>query len=276
MDVQSARTTQVAHLRGVLTSSDIERLHETAASVRTPKAVEARAPLASSTPGAWTVLYMHTEGWLERLLPDLHAKLVAAAHEADKAHWQLFDGNGQVSVRCAEYHRMAKGGSLADPTHYDLGSLVTLDVMLTVPGKEFEGGTFCTREADGHDAQHPFGQGDAVAFVSHKPHHVTPVTRGVRQVLVLEFWRGPPRRCPHRCDVPADVECDWTLANAGDKEQEGFEDAIFGLLDMDVVTAAMEALAREDDDDQEGADGGPHHDVPRGAAVSESGEIAVT
>lgn len=246
MESAAARATRVASLAGVLTAADIEALHTTAAGVWNPKAVEQRAPAASATPGAWTVLYIHTDGWLERLLPELHAKLVAAARRADRENWGLFEGIDEVSVRCAEYHRMATGGSLADPTHYDLGSLVTLDVMLTRPGDDFEGGAFCTREADGSDSRHAFGQGDAVAFCSHKPHHVTPVTRGVRQVLVLEFWAGPPRRCPHRCDTPAARACEWTLANSYEKEEEGFGDAFFSLMDMDVVAAAMQALAAEE------------------------------
>jgi hypothetical protein len=49
-----------------------------------------------------------------------------------------------------------------------------------------------------HESEHKptAGVGDR----SHKYHCVTPVTRGVRQVMVTEYWRGPPRHCPHRCD----------------------------------------------------------------------------
>ena len=33
-------------------------------------------------------------------------------------------------MRVAEYHEMEMGGSLSDVYHYDIGSLVTVDIML--------------------------------------------------------------------------------------------------------------------------------------------------
>ena len=48
---------------------------------------------------------------------------------------------------------------------------------------------------------HLFTKGDALVFPSHKYHTIAPVTRGRRQVLVLEFWRGDARPCNHRCEV---------------------------------------------------------------------------
>ena len=41
---------------------------------------------------------------------------------------------------------MGEGGGLSDPRHYDLGSLLTLDVLLEPP---VAGGVFCTTEPDG-------------------------------------------------------------------------------------------------------------------------------
>jgi len=67
-------------------------------------------------------------------------------------------------------------------------------------GKDFEGGRFQTEESDGRMADHEFEQGDALAFCSHKAHCVGEVTKGTRNVLVVEFWKGPPRTCPHRCE----------------------------------------------------------------------------
>jgi hypothetical protein len=39
-------------------------------------------------------------------------------------------GDNDVHVRCMELHTVRPGGSLADPCHYDWGSLLTLDIML--------------------------------------------------------------------------------------------------------------------------------------------------
>jgi hypothetical protein len=64
----------------------------------------------------------------------------------------------------------------------------------------FEGGHLQTYEADGALKKHTFQQGDALIFVSHKYHCVSRVTSGCRNVMVLEFWYGPERHCPHRCE----------------------------------------------------------------------------
>ena len=150
-------------------------------------------------------------------------------------------------MRCAELHDVRAGGALRDPGHFDGGSVVTVDVMLS---DDFEGGEFLTREfievppsksppilspepqdddddddddSDDDDYSgevvagygsggvciggstrmeaHLFTKGDALVFPSHKYHTIAPVTRGRRQVLVLEFWRGDARPCNHRCEV---------------------------------------------------------------------------
>ena len=45
-----------------------------------------------------------------------------------------------------------------------------------------------------------FEQGDAIIFPSHKYHTVVPVLSGRRRTLILEFWCGEERLCPHRCE----------------------------------------------------------------------------
>ena len=104
-----------------------------------------------------------------------------------------------IAPRCVEYHTVTPGGSLPFPTHYDAGSLVTIDVLLTDPS-EFEGGQFSTLESDGTMQPHAFQKGDALAFVSHKFHCVSKVTAGQRNVLVMELWEGEERACAHRCE----------------------------------------------------------------------------
>ena len=75
-----------------------------------------------------------------------------------------------VRVRTAEVHQVAVGGTLPEPTHYDSGSLITIDVMLSAAGA-FDGGTFRTFECNETYLEYPdFNQGDAMVFVSHKYH----------------------------------------------------------------------------------------------------------
>ena len=54
--------------------------------------------------------------------------------------------------------------------HYDPGSLVTLDAMLSARGAfPFEGGTFTTPEADGSTTVHDFQRGDVICFAQVPP-----------------------------------------------------------------------------------------------------------
>jgi len=148
---------------------------------------------------AWHVAYLQANALLESRLPALAAKIRAAVHHADKEQgWGLLVD--PYHVRCAEYHRQrAPSTALPDTRHYDENSLVTVDILLN---SGFQGGEFCTLESDRRLASHDFQEaGDAVVFVSHKYHCVMPLTHGQRRVLVVEFWRGPARQCPHRCGI---------------------------------------------------------------------------
>ena len=150
-------------------------------------------------------------------------KLVDMMYEADRMEgWGLLHAE-KCSVRCIEFHeydasradpncsmrgRAGITTGAASPTHFDSGSLVTLDLMLS-PATAFDGGAFTTPEADGTTTVHDFQRGTAVVFVAHKYHHVLPMTRGLREVLVIELWSGPERHCPHRC-LLVKGDCDYT------------------------------------------------------------------
>ena len=150
---------------------------------------------------SWKTIYLHTAGLFARERPALLAKLLRAMRESDEA-WNVLKGvdPATLSLRCVEHHIVGPGGALPDPTHFDNGSLLTIDVMLADPRTDFSGGALCTMEANGAlDAIALDAPGDAVVFVSHKFHCVRPVTRGTREVLVMELWEGEARVCPHRC-----------------------------------------------------------------------------
>ena len=148
----------------------------------------------------WVTSYLSTDGLVQKHLPEVLDKLIDKAIEADKLQqWGLLSGDrSDIRVRVVELHRVQRGGALADPTHSDLGSLVTVDVMCS-DSTEFEGGQFSTLEASGQLATHEFAKGDAMVFPSHKYHCVRPVTGGTRRVMVMELWRGETRKCAHRC-----------------------------------------------------------------------------
>jgi len=191
-----ARASQVVRLRQLLTPSEIEAVHTLAASMEVHT-------VNASGKGNWQTTYLSHHGRFAAALPALQAKLVDAARRVDdEAGWSLLRGVKTLGIRLAEYHRVGVQGGLPWIHHRDWGSLITIDVMLS-PRANFDGGTFQTSRVDGslERAHEPFDRGDALVFVSHKPHHVAPVTRGERTVLVLELWAGEDRPCPRRCNV---------------------------------------------------------------------------
>jgi len=192
----------VVHRRSLLSGEDINRIL-TEASFNVNRRIGGYHRTKPN--GPWSTWYLHTGGWFCETFPEICERLTQAVIDADHEHWGLFQRApcasrlGRPVLRCVELHTVEPGGSLPHPEHIDLGSLWTLDIMLSDPGQDFKGGQFCTLEADGCLRRHEFGRGDAVTFVSHKRHCGMPVTHGRRQVLVLEFWHGEQRNCAHRC-----------------------------------------------------------------------------
>merc|ERR1712014_416019 len=83
--------------------------------------------------------YLHKDGIFQTRFAKLRERIVNLALMADHNEgWGLLgNGDGQlaagVTVRCAEYHEMLPGGTLPEFNHYDIGSLVTIDIMLEEP-----------------------------------------------------------------------------------------------------------------------------------------------
>lgn len=137
--------------------------------------------------------FLHCNGRFAEELPDIRQRIVALGRNCDQSHWGQMAGAGlpesELGIRYVEYHRMVQGAGLANPKHYDSGSTVTVDIMLT-DTEEFDGGQFRTLEADGKFQAYDFEQGDALVFASHKYHCVSALTSGKRSVLVTELWTG--------------------------------------------------------------------------------------
>ena len=190
------------------------------------------------------VTYLHRGDMFGQRCPTVKEKLRAAALAAERAMYGTTKRR-KLTFRCVELHRSTTNGGLPEKEHYDRGSVVTVDVRLS-PGGAFTGGEFRTVEADeavrGHGAF--FARpGDAMAFCSHKRHHVAPVETGERFVLVAEFWTGEARVCGHRCTLRRGF-CDRVLLRA-DEVKTVVTDAFFEFLDAD----ALEALQLLDGDD---------------------------
>jgi len=115
------------------------------------EAIPAVHPRVNDQAGSWELCYLHTGGAFEAQMPELSAKLRAAAEAADE--------HGVLA-------RADEDRGLMDVGHVDSGSLLTLDVMLSSPGEEFAGGELVTlqqKEGEEEELRAPaFGKGDAV------------------------------------------------------------------------------------------------------------------
>lgn len=154
------------------------------------------------------VVHLHRGRRLQCAMAALLERVLNRVRAADSARWRLLRGRVS-SVRSAEYHVYAAGGSVADPEHRDAGSLLTLTVLLA-PRAEFGGGELLLWRV-GPDAQAKLagdGQsggeggfcelgmelapGDGVLFPSEKRHNVRALTHGTRRAFIIELWAGMP------------------------------------------------------------------------------------
>ena len=167
----------------------------------------------------WTTAYAHTDRHFQLAFPELLERIRRVVLDADEeATWGVLKGREATSLnfRTIEFHRYESGGSLSNwrDEHFDDGSLITIDIMLSDPDAgDFVGGelVFPTEDGSFDSSVETFEIGDAMLFVSHKPHNVRPVVKGVREVLVLELWEGDERCCAHRC-LKRSGDCSGSMA----------------------------------------------------------------
>ncbi len=211
MPVNEAQKTTVVKVKGVLSPSEIDFiLHTVKQSNLSAYTSNSEEDVNTNGEPIHTTTYLQTHNIFEERLGWLHQRVLRILRPLSKANQWGFHVNSVSSfnVRVAEYHEMEVGGALRNSEHYDIGSLVTVDIMLQ---EATEGAIFQTLESSAQEAdgptdsylkQHPFQAGDALVFVSHKYHCVSPLVAGCRKVLVIEFWNGQKRCCGHRCDIP--------------------------------------------------------------------------
>lgn len=147
--------------------------------------------------------------------PHVVGKMVRFAMQAWKqANWSgdavepgpLYEVQGGVpalSVRVIEHWEYSVGGGLVDAEHYDVDSILTIVVLLS-KADEYAGGLFRTNEVGERHMIHEMNQGDAICFLSHKYHNITPLTWGCRKSLVMELWQGVLYTC---CSYQLEYKC---------------------------------------------------------------------
>jgi hypothetical protein len=214
MSVTDAQFTKIFHVSDFLTNREIFRILSFIDNCELPTYTSnADEDIGPNGEALHTTMYLQSGNMFASEMSWLRSKITHLAKCANaKCNWGFnLSDNVLFNIRVAEYHEMRPGGSLKDISHYDVGSIITVDIMLH---EAFEGALFQTLEVgqNGTTAIHPkenvylqthtFSRGDALVFVSHKYHSVSPLLQGTRKVLVIEFWSGNHRSCGHRCERP--------------------------------------------------------------------------
>lgn len=158
-------------------------------------------------------LFLHKH--LDNAMPNLRQRLLDLALRADEsAGWNVTSGTA-VTARCLELIRYE--GSEADPEkaasigwHGDGATLMTLLVMLS-KADDYEGGAVEFR-ADSAQERYELDAGDVLAWRGWTYHRVFPVTRGLRDVFVVEWWLGE--------------DCTTSLVSRGADSVEGLRNSL--------------------------------------------------
>jgi hypothetical protein len=220
--LEVAQKTAVVRIPGFLSSSEADALLALIDDdeIRSEAAVKERdaygvkhGNIAVDAP--WCTTYLHSSETFMKLHKEGLVKKLKEAALATSGACEALGVSGEVLSRCVprtiEIHVAGKRGGLVNPKHFDGGSQVTFDILLT-DSKEFEGGSFTTLEAGGDVKEREFEKGDLIMFASHKYHTVQKITKGRRATFVMELWEGDERTCSHRCCKRYSV-CDFSKAD---------------------------------------------------------------
>ena len=211
--LQDAQRTRVKRIPKFLCSDEVDQLEKEILSLQRfcGQAMRDAHGVKMLRHTAWRTTYLHSDDLFRTKMPSFIDKVLTAAVNVDRAEgWGLL--TGVVQPRTIEFHEALRGGGLAQSDHFDGGSCVTVDIMLSDTAG-FSGGEFCTLEVDGSLQPHVFERGDMLVFVSHKFHMVDRIRSGERRVFVIEFWEGDRRTCGHRC-LKRFGECGYTPRSA--------------------------------------------------------------
>lgn len=199
IDVSKARNSRVSYASKLLSIADIEEVEAIKRNIVSESALCNNPQNSNHIFKVATFLNNPPEYIICNQSPQIIGKLLQFAIQAwNDCKWSgeinnpgpLYEVTGGVpslSIRVIEHWEYEVGGGLSDPFHYDVDSVVTVVALLS---EDFQGGIFRTNESDNSQMEHTMTQGDAVCFVSHKYHNITPVTQGIRRSLVMELWQG--------------------------------------------------------------------------------------
>lgn len=188
MNTKDAQKLSAVIRKKAITESEISRIRQIGDQLMAENDIKIRAD-------GHSVAFLQKNGLFEQSEPEVLEKIIQIMKDTDHCHWKLIskevEDTENVNVRVIEYHHYIKGGGLANKKHFDGGSILTMVCMLSDPSKDFEGGQLMTWECSEEFKRYDVRSGDMIVFPSHKYHSVSTVTKGERNVLVMELWEGP-------------------------------------------------------------------------------------
>ena len=223
--LESSQTSKVIRVEKFLSREEIKQILEYAEANKNEfgrRKRDAKGVIKYKDDYTWETLFLHSDGKFQSQFPLILERIKNLIAKVDTSYkWNLLippstsassniinSSSIIINTRTIEIHEVLPNGGLPDRKHFDGGSLITVDIMLSDPENgDFTGADFATLESGNCSSssespylqKHSFNQGDALVFQSHKFHCIQPLKSGRRKVLVLEFWEGDERTCAHRC-----------------------------------------------------------------------------
>ena len=94
----------------------------------------------------------------------------------------------RLPLRCMELIEYSSAENHSLGYHHDGDTFLTVSVLLSTPGVDFDGGRLELTRPKSCTESHTARALDIIAWRGWDWHRVTPVTRGVRRVLIIEWW----------------------------------------------------------------------------------------
>ena len=132
LPLSQAVRTKVYTKRQFLNSKEIDTLLSLIRSIDLPAYTSnPEQDIAADGTPVHTTTYLNSGRTFSNKFQWLKDRILELDRKANvKNKWGFDIHSSQFNIRVAEYHEMEKSGSLNDVSHYDVGSLVTVDIML--------------------------------------------------------------------------------------------------------------------------------------------------
>ncbi|GAB5363945.1 hypothetical protein AAMO2058_000926800 [Amorphochlora amoebiformis] len=132
-------------------------------------------------------IFERLQNLAKNAIPKPYRVLTIKLDEESLSEYILTRVDSELNIETIKSATLRMCKSILSILHSDTGSVITIVAMLS-DEKEYNGGILQTRDLHCGIHSHPMRLGDAHIYRSQQTHRVLPVSAGIRQVLVVEFW----------------------------------------------------------------------------------------